>query len=68
MNPYLIAFLGVVAIVGTVVAIVAMFGKAKQATGEAGAKEKILENGAKLRKEAEDAAAAERKRLEELYK
>lgn len=68
MNPYLIALLGAVAVVGTILAIVAMFGKAKASAGQAGAKEDVLEEGAKKRKVAEESEAEERKRLEELYK
>ena len=68
MNPYIIALLAAAAIVGTVIALVAMFGKAKAATGQAGAHEDVLEEGAKKRSEAEEAAIEERKRLEEKYK
>lgn len=68
MNPYLIALIAAAAIVGTVIAIVAMFGKAKADAGQAGAHEDVLEEGAKNRIEAEEAAIEERKRLEEKYK
>jgi len=68
VNPYIIALLGAVAIVGTILAIVAMFGKAKASAGQAGAHEDVLEEGAKKRIAAEEAAIEERKRLEEKYK
>lgn len=64
MNPYLIALLAAVAIVGTILAIVAMFGKSKSSEGKAETESDVLKDGARKRKEAEDAAAEERKRLE----
>ena len=65
MNPYVIALLAAVAVVGTILAVVAMFGKSKSDEGKAEIERDVLKDGAQKRKEAEDAAAAERKRLEE---
>ena len=65
MNPYVIALLAAIAVVGTILAIVAMYGGSKASEGKAETESAVLKESARKRKEAEDAAAAERKRLEE---
>lgn len=64
MNFYVLLLLCAATAVSIILAVVAMFGRSKGNEGRAEAERDVLEDGTDKRKEAEDAAAEERKRLE----
>lgn len=64
MNFYVLLLFCAVAVVGMILGIVAMFGNSRNDEGRAEAERDVLQDGVDARKDAEDAAAKERARLE----